>query len=65
MNRYFVPQRPARLFDALGIDELLHLRGMVEVKVSHILAKQGSRRSDEERAGLQALLSDKLLLPRT
>ncbi len=61
---YFSIQRQPRLYEALGIDELLELRGLFDVRVMHILAKQGSRRSDEEKAGLQALLNSKLLQPR-
>lgn len=60
MLRYFPTQRLTRLCDALGMDELLKLRGMTSVNVSHILARQGSRRTDEERAGLLRLLVDKL-----
>ncbi|EFX00472.1 hypothetical protein CMQ_7474 [Grosmannia clavigera kw1407] len=60
MLQYFPTQRSTRICDALGIDELLKLRGMTNVYVSHILAKQGARRTDEERAGLLLLLLDKL-----
>lgn len=64
MQRFFTPHKPARISDVLGMDELLRIRGLEEVSVSHILLKQGSRRSDEDRANLQALLRSKLKLPK-
>ena len=65
MNRYFKPQsRQSRLSDGLGMDELLEIRGLDQVDVVHILAKQGWRRTDEEKANLQHLLRDKLMQPR-
>jgi len=64
MARFFASQRPVRLYDALGVDELLEVRGLQEVKVQHILTRQGSRRTDEEKASLQALLTAKLVGPR-
>ena len=61
MNRYFRQQsRQPRLSDALGMDELLEIRGLDQVDVMHIMAKQGFRRTDEEKANLQHLLRDKL-----
>jgi len=66
MNRYFEQQsRQPRLSDALGMDELLEIRGLESVDVHHILAKQGKRRTDEEKANLKHLLRDRLLQPRS
>ncbi|KAK3951709.1 hypothetical protein QBC32DRAFT_261847 [Pseudoneurospora amorphoporcata] len=62
MRRYFRSLKPARLVDALGIDELLTIRGLTSVCVSHVNAKQNVKRTDEERANLQGLLRVKLLV---
>jgi len=63
MRMFFRAQKPARLEDALGMDELLALRGIKSVMVSHLQAKQGARRCEEDRSCLQTLLRSKLTLP--
>ncbi|KAK3340905.1 hypothetical protein B0H65DRAFT_275711 [Neurospora tetraspora] len=60
MRRYFHSMKPARLADALGIDELLSIRGLTSVCVSHVNGRQSTKRTDEERANLQGLLKFKL-----
>jgi len=60
MRRYFRSNKPVRLADALGIDELLTIRGLTSVCVSHVHARQTAKRTDEERANLQGLLRAKL-----
>jgi hypothetical protein len=64
LGAYFAPPKSNRILDARGINQLLKLRGLRDVVVSHILARQGLRRSDEERANLQALLRAKLMQPK-
>ncbi|KAM7193624.1 hypothetical protein V8F33_007717 [Rhypophila sp. PSN 637] len=65
MRRYFVAQKAPRLPDALGMDELLLIRGIESLTVSHSPLKTGARRSEDERASLEGLLRAKLMLPRT
>ncbi|KAK3368096.1 hypothetical protein B0H63DRAFT_564856 [Podospora didyma] len=60
MREFFTSQKPPRLIDALGMDELILIRGVDTITVTHLQARQGARRSDEERANLGALLRDKL-----
>ncbi|KAK0722778.1 hypothetical protein B0T26DRAFT_674441 [Lasiosphaeria miniovina] len=64
LRSWFTAQKPARITDALGMDELLLIRGLEAVTVTHLLARQGARRSDEDRASMLALLNAKLKLPR-
>ncbi|KAK0621433.1 hypothetical protein B0T17DRAFT_591324 [Bombardia bombarda] len=64
MRLFFTALKPPRLAEARGIDELLTIRGMNNVSVTHLQARQGARRSDEERASLQVMLRTKLKLPR-
>ena len=64
MNDNFAYSKRDRLSEALGIDELIELRGLHSVKVLHISARQGMRRSEEERANLQKFLEKNLLEPR-
>ncbi|KAL1857064.1 hypothetical protein VTK73DRAFT_8143 [Phialemonium thermophilum] len=61
MQQYFRPQKPARICDALGMDELLRIRGLDTVFVSNITTRQGFRRSDDERANLHHLLNTQLV----
>lgn len=61
MQRFFRSHRTTRLSEALGIDELLTIRGLTSVRVSHVHRKQAEKRRDEDRASLQGLLSAKLL----
>ena len=70
MQHFFRSVKPLRLCDALGIDELLALRGLEDVTVSHIPVRKVYRRSDknfrrpdEDRASLQALLWETLVRP--
>lgn len=65
MRRYFTSKRQPRIADALGLDELLTIRGMEKVKASHLSFKQGTRKTEDERASLEALLTEKLKAPRT
>lgn len=65
MRHYFPVQRGVRLSDALGTDELLSIRGLSNVEVAHIPLKQGLRRTEEDRVGLENLLRTKLLRPRS
>ena len=60
MRRYFHSLKPVRLADSLGIDELLTIRGLTSVCVSHVNGRQSTKRTDEERANLQGLLRFKL-----
>lgn len=60
MRRFFHSLKPARLADALGIDELFTIRGLASVCVSHVNGRQSVKRTDEERANLQGLLKFKL-----
>ncbi|KAK3333204.1 hypothetical protein B0T19DRAFT_483303 [Cercophora scortea] len=64
LRKYFTTQKPVRLVDALGIDELLLIRGLEAVSVSHLSTKQGGRRVDEDKVNLRALLRSKLKLER-
>ncbi|KAK3692253.1 hypothetical protein B0T22DRAFT_503206 [Podospora appendiculata] len=64
LRKYFTTQKPVRLVDALGIDELLLIRGIENVSVSHLNTKQGGRRVDEDKVNLRALLRSKLKLER-
>lgn len=64
MRSAFQVQKPARLWDALGLDELLEIRGVQDVQVAHIQARQGLKRTDNERELLSRLLSRKLNRPR-
>lgn len=66
MRRFFNSStRQPRIADALGMDELLLIRGLDTVIVSHQSTKQIARKSEDERASLQGLLQAKLLGLRT
>ncbi|KAH8889382.1 hypothetical protein GQ53DRAFT_652752 [Thozetella sp. PMI_491] len=52
MRRYFGPPKLPRLCDALGADELLALRGLQRVTVSHIPARQAVRRTGKRQPPL-------------
>ncbi|KAM7222432.1 hypothetical protein V8F06_002210 [Rhypophila decipiens] len=66
MRRYFGAPKPAgRLPDSLGMDELLLIRGIERLTVSHTPLKVAARRAEEERASLDGLLQARLKLPRT
>ncbi|KAK0711429.1 hypothetical protein B0H67DRAFT_463602, partial [Lasiosphaeris hirsuta] len=57
MRRFFpAPPRLLRLTDSLGIDELLRIRGVKALAVTHVDPRQGDPRSEEDRASLLALL---------
>jgi len=58
------PNSKPRLFDALGMDELLTLRGLKHIDVCDIYISGGSAAAKREIEGLQALLRSKVLLPR-
>ncbi len=45
MRLHFATNKPPRLCDACGMDELLYLRGLTVVKVSQINQRQAPRRS--------------------
>lgn len=64
MAEFFPARRSARLTEALGLDELLTIRGLSRVEVQHVGSRISERRSDDEKASLKALLDSKLLLPR-
>ncbi|KJZ79015.1 hypothetical protein HIM_01788 [Hirsutella minnesotensis 3608] len=61
--RYFFPvsHRHVRLADVLGLDELLTIRGLKDVRVQHF---HFSMTAEQDRAGLRNLLSGKLTLER-
>lgn len=61
MRKFFVSVRPARLPEALGMDELLLIRGIHRLIVSHTNSKLSVRRTEEERSSLLGLLESKLL----
>ncbi|KAF4635328.1 hypothetical protein G7Y89_g2770 [Cudoniella acicularis] len=61
MRKFFrVQKHNVRLSDALGIDELLMIRGLDVVLVKHAPVKVASKRSDEDMWNLQCLLGDEL-----
>lgn len=60
MRKFFTGLRQPRLPDALGMDELLQIRGIEHITVSHPLTKQADRRGEDERANLTGLLRAKL-----
>ncbi|KAK3357056.1 hypothetical protein B0T25DRAFT_449947 [Lasiosphaeria hispida] len=65
MRRYFAVPRPIRLTETLGIDELMEIRGIKVLAVTHVGQRQGTvRSSEEDRVNLLALLSASLKLPR-
>lgn len=66
MRGYFpASYRTIRPSDLLGLDELLELRGLKEVQVSHASNRNNTSMSVEmDRAGLSSLLSSSLTLPR-
>lgn len=62
MQRAFhASNRIARLSDALGIDELLQLRGLDKVEVKHVSARQAAKRTDEEKTNLYILLKGEIV----
>lgn len=65
MRKYFTSGRQPRIADALGMDELLLIRGLDEVTASHLPIKHAARKTEDERASLQGLLRYNLMLPRT
>lgn len=58
--RYFTHKGQPRLTDALGFDELLQLQGLQSVQVLHVDRVQAHRRTNEERANLEACLRRKI-----
>ena len=65
MRSYFpLSFRNVRICDVLGLDELLEVRGLQEVRVVHIQPKSNSHSVEMDRACLLELLSNKLTLPR-
>ncbi|KYK58298.1 hypothetical protein DCS_05311 [Drechmeria coniospora] len=67
MRAYFPASfRHPRFTDTLGLDELLTIRGLKDVKVWHGRTKGSwSMRVESERAGLSRLLSNHLTKPRS
>ncbi|RYP79144.1 hypothetical protein DL771_000122 [Monosporascus sp. 5C6A] len=61
---YFGAKRTNCLSEALGIDELLELRGLTHVNVDHVAKRKMDRRTDDEKASLRAMLDAKLKQPR-
>ncbi|KAM7209257.1 hypothetical protein V8F20_000595 [Naviculisporaceae sp. PSN 640] len=64
IRKFFTGLRAPRLPDALGMDELLQIRGIEQVIVSHVSTKQADRRGEDERAHLEGMLRSKLTQPR-
>ncbi|KAI5465847.1 hypothetical protein BGZ63DRAFT_437542 [Mariannaea sp. PMI_226] len=56
--------RNARITDALGLDELLTLRGLQQVWVQHVQFRASSLAFETERANLAELLSSRLKQPK-
>ncbi|KAG5929875.1 hypothetical protein E4U53_002348 [Claviceps sorghi] len=64
MRTYFpIAYRNVRMSDVLGIDELLDIRGLRDVQVSHIQPKSNSHGVEMDRACLWEMLTRKLTLP--
>ncbi|KAH7041076.1 uncharacterized protein B0I36DRAFT_19034 [Microdochium trichocladiopsis] len=61
---YFGHRTKALLTDALGVDELLQLRGLKKVEVCNVDRKRADQRNSDDRACLAALLLSRLKLPR-
>lgn len=59
----FFTHKAARLTDALGLDELLELRGVNFIEVQHIQRSLAHRRIEEERHGLERLLQARIMDP--
>lgn len=59
LQTYFT-HKSGRLTDALGLDELLALRGLDYVEVQHISRSQANRRTAEESHNLEGLLKAKI-----
>ncbi|TLD30792.1 hypothetical protein PspLS_02362 [Pyricularia sp. CBS 133598] len=55
-NRFFAHNSRPRLTDALGMDELITLRGINTVSVQHVPGRQGQKRTNEELANLNEIL---------
>ncbi|KAI6452440.1 hypothetical protein MCOR14_002224 [Pyricularia oryzae] len=55
-NRFFAHTSRPRLTDALGMDELITLRGIHTVSVQHVPGRQGQKRTNEELANLNEIL---------
>ncbi|KAJ2905930.1 uncharacterized protein MKZ38_003718 [Zalerion maritima] len=64
LAEYFSSRRSTRVTEALGLDELLTIRGLTDVDVQHVSLKVSERRSDDEKASLTALLVSRLMQPR-
>ncbi|RYP57912.1 hypothetical protein DL770_010547 [Monosporascus sp. CRB-9-2] len=62
-QKYFGVKRTTCLSEALGIEELLELRGLTDVSVEHVPKRKMDRRTDDEKASLSALLKAKLKQP--
>ncbi|KAI0010332.1 hypothetical protein F4779DRAFT_639450 [Xylariaceae sp. FL0662B] len=64
--KYFFSRKANQNFlgDALGIDELLALRGLVTVDVEHIAKRKADRRTDDERSSLAMMLKSRVIGPR-
>ena len=56
--------RKTRLCDALGIDELLRIRGLAKIRVSHVNPFWDERRTEAERLRLEMLLRQQCLKPK-
>lgn len=61
---FFGAQKPDRITDARGLEELLTIRGLDHVSVHHLKGKQAGHRCEADRANLEALLLSRLTLPK-
>lgn len=61
MKQFFAQiHRNVRITDILGLDEVMTLRGLKHVAVSHLLTRSSNLATEVDRANLAALLMDKL-----
>ncbi|KAI1819594.1 hypothetical protein F4861DRAFT_126541 [Xylaria intraflava] len=57
LHRFFGPRRIVHaVYEGLGFDELLAVRGLVEVTVDHADKRKADRRTEAERANLEEML---------
>ncbi|KXJ97489.1 hypothetical protein Micbo1qcDRAFT_200172 [Microdochium bolleyi] len=63
-HAFFGSKRTVPITDALGIDELIQLRGLKKVEVRTVDSRRADMRTADERASLSALLQANLKLPR-
>ncbi len=67
MQNYFrANQKPVRLSDACGIEELMQIRGIAKfgVHVSNAPMRSSGKRTEDEVFSMQRLLSDELCKPK-